>query len=70
MQDKQNRNPEINVIFQQIFFLTVFRHFSVSEYYKYSRASRNIARFTTGMTNSAKDYGPPADRCREFPRRK
>lgn len=49
MQDKQNGNPKIKVIFQQFFFLTVFRHFFVSEYYKYSRTARNIVRFTTGM---------------------
>lgn len=57
MQDKQNENTEIKVIFQQFFFLAVFRHFSVSEYYKYSRAARNIVHFTTSMTNSAKDCG-------------
>ena len=49
MQNKQNENPEIKVIFGPFFFLTVFRHFSVSEYYKYSRTARNIVRFTTGM---------------------
>jgi hypothetical protein len=58
MQDKQNENTEIKVIFQQFFFLAVFRHFSVSEYYKYSKAARNIVRFTTSMTNSAKGCGP------------
>lgn len=52
--------------FPAVLFLTVFRHFSVSEYCKYSRTSRNIVRFTTSMTNSAKGCGSPADRCRDF----
>lgn len=67
MQDKQNRNTEKEFIFDPFHFLPVFRHFSVSEYYKYSRSARNIVRFTTSMTNSAKGCGPPADRCRDFP---
>lgn len=58
MQDKQNRNPEKEVIFEPFHFLAVFRHFSVSEYCKYSRAFRNTVRFTTGMNNSAKGCGP------------
>lgn len=57
MQDKQNRNPEKEVIFEPFHFLAVFRHFSVSEYCKYSRTSRNIVRFTTGMNILPKAAG-------------
>lgn len=49
MQDKQNGNTEKEFIFEPFHFLPVFQDFSVPEYYKYSRASRNIVRFTTGM---------------------
>ncbi len=44
--------------FPAVLFLTVFRHFSVSEYCKYSRTARNIVRFTTDMNISAKGCGP------------
>lgn len=66
MQDKQNEIPEKEVIFKPFHFLPVFQDFSVPEYCKYSRAARNIVRFTTSMTNSAKGCGSPADRCRDF----
>ena len=67
MQDKQNWNTEKEFIFEPFHFLPVFQDFSVPEYYKYSRSSRNIVRFTTSMTDSAKGCGPPSDRCRDFP---
>nr|DAF43381.1 MAG TPA: hypothetical protein [Siphoviridae sp. ctEJG5] len=66
MQDKQNGNPEIKVIFGPFHFFTIFRAFSVSEYYKYLRTVGNIVRFTIGMTNSVKACGSPANRCRGF----
>nr|DAD58431.1 MAG TPA: hypothetical protein [Caudoviricetes sp.] len=61
MQDRQNGNPEIKVIFGPFHFFAIFRAFSASEYYKYSRTSRNIVRFTNGMTNIAKTCRSPAD---------
>ena len=49
MQDKQNGNPEKKLFLSRSIFVPVFRDFSVPEYCKYSRAARNIVRFTTGM---------------------
>lgn len=49
MQDKQNRNPEKKLFLSRSIFEPVFRDLSESEYCEYSRASRNIVRFTTGM---------------------
>jgi hypothetical protein len=66
MQDRQNGNLGKTVIFELPLFLVIFWTFSMSEYCKYSRASRNIVRFTTGTTNFIKACGSPADRCRDF----